>query len=222
MGPGFRRALIILAIFFVELVSAGSFDDFFSAIRRDNPSKLIELALRGFDMNTRDESSEPPLIMALKLDAIKSANFLASAPSLDINSTNPAGENALMIGALRGHVSVVEILIDRKVQVNKPGWTPLHYAATNKGDVAPRLVRLMLEHHAYIDAASPNGTTPLMMAAQYGHRDVVKLLLEEGADPSLRNQQGLGAIEFALRADRPDVAERIAAAIRARQPRGTW
>ena len=161
-------------------------------------------------------------MMALKLDAIKAATFLADYPGLDVNAMNPSGENALMIAALRGHRSVVEILIKRKAQVNKPGWTPLHYAATNNGTHAPAMVRLMLDRYAYIDAASPNGTTPLMMAAQYGHRDVVKLLLEEGADPSIRNQQGLGAIEFALRADRHDVAERVASAIRARQPRGTW
>jgi len=39
---------------------------------------------------------------------------------------------------------------------------------------------LLLDEHAYIDAASPNGTTPLMMAAHYGTPSAVKLLLEAG------------------------------------------
>ncbi len=34
-----------------------------------------------------------------------------------------------------------------------------------------------------IDAASPNGTTPLMMAAQHGSAEMVKLLLDEGGGP---------------------------------------
>ena len=84
------------------------------------------------------------------------------------------------------------------------------------------MVRLLLEHHAYIDAESPNGTTPLMMAAHYGDPGVVKLLLEEGADPMLRNQQGLTAIDFAHRANRAESAEIIAAFVRARQPKGKW
>ena len=85
------------------------------------------------------------------------------------------------------------------------------------------IVALLLEHHAYIDAASPNGSTPLMMAAQYGTREVVKLLVDEGAGPGLKNQLGLGAADFALRAERPELVEAIAAAVRRRAPnRGKW
>lgn len=84
------------------------------------------------------------------------------------------------------------------------------------------MARLLLEHHAYIDAESPNKTTPLMMAAQYGQFEVLELLLEEGADASLRNQQGLNAIDFARRAGREAAARRIAEAVRAAQPTGRW
>jgi ankyrin repeat protein len=84
------------------------------------------------------------------------------------------------------------------------------------------MVRLLLKHHAYIDAESPNRTTPLMMAAHYGNPGVVKLLLEEGADPLLRNQKGLSAIDFARGANRAEAAEIIAAFVRAKQPRGRW
>jgi ankyrin repeat protein len=61
-----------------------------------------------------------------------------------------------------------------------------------------------------------------MMAAHYGHPTVVRILLEEGADPMARNEQGLTAIDFAHRAGRADMAELIAAFVRQRQPRGTW
>ena len=56
----------------------------------------------------------------------------------------------------------------------------------------------LLDHSAYIDAESPNGTTPLMMAARYGSPEAVKLLIQEGADPTLFNQLGLTAKDFAL------------------------
>jgi ankyrin repeat protein len=71
------------------------------------------------------------------------------------------------------------------------------------------VVDALLAHHAYIDAESPNGTTPLMMAAQYGVESVVVSLLEAGADASLRNEQGLSALDFARRADRPDIVLRL-------------
>ncbi len=222
LGPGLRRVFLLLLLAWSSGSLAGSFEDFFKAIRRDNASQLIALALRGFDMNTRDETSEVPLILALKLDSLKAAEFLASELSVDVNARNSADENALMVAVLRGHRSIVDILLERKAHVNKPGWTPLHYAATNDSEQGPKLVSLLLEHHAYIDAASPNGTTPLMMAARYGDQRSVQILLDAGADPSLRNHQGLNAIDFAQLVDRPKVVAAIADAIRATRPKGGW
>ncbi|PKO35981.1 MAG: hypothetical protein CVU33_20800, partial [Betaproteobacteria bacterium HGW-Betaproteobacteria-6] len=110
-------------------------------------------------------------------------------------------------------------LIALDADVNKPGWAPLHYAATH-GHLD--VMRLLLENHAYIDAESPNGSTPLMMAAGYGTPEAVKLLLEEGADPMLKNQLGLTAIDFANRASRAESAALIGAFVRGKQPKGQW
>jgi uncharacterized protein len=124
-----------------------------------------------------------------------------------------------MIAALKGYQEQVRKLIARDADVNKTGWTPLHYAAT-AGNV--EMIALLLDENAYIDAESPNKTTPLMMAAMYGSTPAVRALLEAGADPTLRNQLGMSAVDFAQRGKRPDAAELIAAAIRNRQPRGKW
>jgi uncharacterized protein len=124
-----------------------------------------------------------------------------------------------MLAALHGLLPECEKLIALGADVNKPGWAPLHYAAT-RGHVA--VMALLLEENAYIDAASPNGTTPLMMAAHYGTPSAVKLLLEAGADPMLKNQLGLTAMDFAHRANQFDSAAILGAFIRGRQPKGVW
>jgi ankyrin repeat protein len=56
-----------------------------------------------------------------------------------------------------------------------------------------------------------------MMAAMYGTVDAVKVLLEAGADPLLKNRQGLTAIDFASQVQRDDVIRAIAAAVRAQK-----
>jgi ankyrin repeat protein len=124
-----------------------------------------------------------------------------------------------MLAALHGLLPECQTLIRLGADVNKPGWAPLHYAAT-RGHLA--VMSLLLDEHAYIDAASPNGTTPLMMAAHYGSPSAVKLLLEADADPTLKNNLGLNAFDFAQRHNRLESAAIISAFIRGRQPKGVW
>lgn len=220
--PGLGRVFSLGLLSVAAWAHAGSFEDFFKALRNDNASQLQALAYRGFDLNTRDESGAPPLLIALKNDASKAVDFLIRQKQQDLDAVNSADENALMLAALKGQLAVVQQLLAREAQVNKPGWTPLHYAATHKGEASAAIVALLLEHHAYVDAESPNKSTPLMMAARYGDAQVVKLLLEAGADPSTRNQQGLSAIDFANSVSRTDIANLIAKAVRASAPKGSW
>lgn len=221
-----RRFVASLAVPVAALAlgaQAGSFDDFFTAIRRDDGAAITALLRRGFDPNTRDVNGQIGLVLALQLGSLQAAQPLLAARNLDVQAKNRAGETALMMAALKGHAAAVQALLARDADVNQTGWTPLHYAASGPQAGQEAIIALLLEHHAYIDAASPNGTTPLMMAAQYGAAENVQRLLDEGADPSLKNQLGLTAVDFALRAQRKDLAEKIVAAIRQRQPnRGKW
>ncbi|MCZ2406965.1 MAG: ankyrin repeat domain-containing protein [Burkholderiales bacterium] len=222
-APLARRALLLLALAGSLPARAGSYEDFFAAIARDDAGTIAALLQRGFDPNTRDPKGQPGLILALQAGALKAFDALMQARDLQVEARNAQGESALMMAALRGHVQAVRALIARDADVNKPGWTPLHYAATGTTPQQTEIIALLLEHHAYIDAASPNGTTPLMMAVHYGTREAAELLLREGADPALRNQLRLSAADFALRAGRQDMVELVAAAIRRRQPqRGRW
>lgn len=216
----YLKKLFLLFVFAVNIsANAGSYDDFFVAIKQDNAAEVAALLRRGFDPNTRDPKGLPGLFLAVREPSPKVAQVLIDWPQTNVEIRTAEDESPLMMAAIKGHVDLAKRLIARNADVNKTGWTPLHYAAT-RGHL--ELMRLFLDHHAYIDAESPNGTTPLMMAAHYGSLEAVKLLLEEGADPSLKNQLGLTAIDFAHRASRKDAAEQIAAAIRAKLPKGTW
>ncbi len=78
-------------------------------------------------------------------------------------------------------------------------------------------MKLLLDHSAYVDAGSPNGTTPLMMAARGGHVSTVKLLLDNGADLTVKNQIGLTALDFAKTYKEPDVVEGLTARLQQMQ-----
>lgn len=134
--------------------------------------------------------------------------MLLESPQTNVELRNAKDESPLMLAAIKGQQDLVTQLIKRDADINKPGWTPLHYAATG-GHLA--IMKQLLDNFAFIDAQSPNGTTPLMMAAMYGSTDAVKLLLAEGADVTMKNQLGMTAVDFANRANRSEAAALIAA-----------
>jgi len=214
------KYLLLLVVFIGHIsVHAGSYEDFFSALNRDDAQSISALLQRGFDPNTPNPDGVHGLLLAVRAESWKSVDALLQSPATEVDSRNSADETALMLICLKGQLDLARRLIERGADVNKTGWAPLHYAATNgHGDV----IRLLLEHHAYIDAESPNGTTPLMMAASYGSPVAVKILLEAGADPLIKNQRGLTAIDFAEGAQRRESSELIAAFVRAAQPKGKW
>jgi ankyrin repeat protein len=214
-----KHLLYLFVLIGFSAAQAGSFEDFFTAIKRDNAGDIRALLQRGFDGNTSNEQGQSGLFLAIKDESYKAADALLDWPQIAAETRNRKDESALMIAALAGELDLCQKLIAKGADVNKTGWAPLHYAAT-RGQVA--VMRVLLDNDAYIDAASPNGTTPLMMAARYGTIAAVRLLLDEGADPTLKNQQKLSAIDFAQLASRSEAVAAISAAVRARQPQGSW
>jgi ankyrin repeat protein len=186
-----------------SLSNAGSYDDFIAAVTFDQPATIERLLARGFDPNTPNEKGVPGILVALQSESTKSAMLLAKHPKTNLNVNNSVNETPLMLAAINNQLDLAKVLISRGADVNRPGWTPLHYAAA-KGH--REMMRLLLENEAYIDSESANGTTPLMMAAYYAQPLAVKLLLEEGADPTLLNAANASALDMALSQDRQQSA----------------
>jgi uncharacterized protein len=201
----------------VSSVLAGAYEDFFKTTLNDDARTVEQLLARGFDVNSRDEKGQNLLYLSLRDGAPKVAAVLIGHPELRIDLANSAGETPLMMAALRDQDGLVTRMLDRGARIDgavesgQPGWTPLHYAAASPGAKA---LQVLLARGARIDARSPNGTTPLMMAAQYGTEDAVNLLLKQGADAKLRNDLNLGPADFAQRGAREALARRLAEAAR--------
>jgi ankyrin repeat protein len=212
---GFAFALSL----FASPVWAGVYDDYFHAIKTDDTRMLTTLLLRGMDPNTVGPDGLPGLVLAARDGSLKSASLLLSQNKTKIEARSLQDESALMMASLNGYEELAKALIAKGADVNKTGWTPLHYAAT-KGHI--RIIKLLLEKFAYIDAESPNKSTPLMMAAMYGTFDSLKLLIDEGADVLLKNDLNLTALDFARQANRSDSAALLLKAVEAKRPKGSW
>ncbi len=194
-----KLAIYIIVAFGVSISHAGSYEDFFAAVKLDDARTVQTLLARGFDPNSRDEQGQAALYLSLREGNFKVAEVLMAQPQLAIDAANTVRETPLMMAALKGHTAWVRRLVERGAQVQREGWSPLLYAATGPATDA---VQLLLDKGALIDAPSPRGDTPLMMAARFGAESSVGLLLVRGANRSLRNDRQQTVVEVAKAAGR--------------------
>lgn len=223
IGPDHGRRRFMAAALATEfgrlfepwLPQRGSYDEWFNAIRLDDTRRVKALLDRGFDPATIEpERYDSGLILAIRHKSPKVFHLLLSTPGVEIDARSRNGDTALMIAAWQSDTASALALIEKGAEINRPGWTALHYAAAS-GNVP--ILRRLLEEAAFIDAESPNRTTPVMMAARGGHAEAVRLLLDEGADVTLKNELGLSAADFARAQGHAELARQLDVLLRQRQ-----
>uniref|UniRef100_A0A8B9P9X3 Ankyrin repeat and sterile alpha motif domain containing 1A n=1 Tax=Apteryx owenii TaxID=8824 RepID=A0A8B9P9X3_APTOW len=151
----------------------------------------------------------------------------------NVNCVDSTGYTPLHHAALNGHKDVVEVLLRNDALTNVAdckGCYPLHLAAW-KGDAD--IVKLLIhqgpshtkvnEQNAleikelkkygpfdpYINAKNNDNETALHCAAQYGHTEVVKVLLEELTDPTMRNNKFETPLDLAALYGRLEVVKML-------------
>ncbi|ALM83096.1 ankyrin repeat domain-containing protein [Bordetella sp. N] len=187
----------------VPPAQAASAADAWIYVVNDNADQMKALLASGWDPNQKNRG-QPALMQAVRDGAWNVFDVLAADRRTDVNAANGSDETALMYLALKGEIKRAQALMARGAQVNRLGWTPLHYAAST-GQVA--MAKLLLSKQAIVNAPGPDGTTPLMMAGRSGNQQMAQLLLDAGADPTNRSLAGLDAAAWARSAKQDDLAQ---------------
>jgi ankyrin repeat protein len=180
-------------------------DRFYKSIELDDVDEIKKDEYKQYLIsNTKSKYGNSALVYAIQENSQKVFTYLSQSTDLNINNVNNSGENPLMMAAFKGNAKLVKFLLEnRKAEVNKDGWSPIHYAVI-RGDL--EVVNSLINAGAEVDALSPNESTPLMYACRYGHIRVVKLLLDKGADLSAVNNQDLTPIDFARMYNQNEIA----------------
>lgn len=208
--PSLRIALQTLVTVHFFLFGAAAHADvyqrFFTAVGFDDGKTVAALLARGFDPNSPSEKGEPALVTAIRDGHLEVVEALMRHADLKVDLPNVNNETALMMASLRGRTSLAQRLIDKGAAVNRPGWSPILYAASG-GNVAT--LQVLLKAGADIHARNPAGSTALIMAARFGAEDVVWALVAAGADPRERNPGGQDAVAAARWAGREALADAL-------------
>lgn len=120
-----------------------------------------------------------------------------------LDATAPDGFTPLGLAAFFGQVDVLTWLLTEGADPNKPAENemavyPINSAAAHREKTAASMmVSLLVAQDAEVNVAQHGGWTPLHQAASHGDMQMVKFLLESGADPSLESDDGRTAADMA-------------------------
>lgn len=106
-----------------------------------------------------------------------------------------------------GAIDRVREILDLGVAVNCRDifqWTPLIIASNYDRS---KVVALLLDRGADVDAVSTSGSSALLQASSHGHLDVVHILVARGANIHLRNRGGSSSLVVAAMHERLPVCE---------------
>jgi ankyrin repeat protein len=131
-----------------------------------------------------------------------------------VSGRSPDGFTALHLAVFFGHPETARLLLDTGSDVtarttNALDNQPLHAAAAGEKTRRLECVRMLLEAGAPVNERQSGGSTPLMSSAQNGDGPVLDLLLERGADPSLKDDEGRTAADHADSAGHDVIAGRL-------------
>ena len=158
------------------------------AVRNGDAAGVRELLGRDADVNVRQGDGATPLHWAAHLDDLETAGLLIRAGAA-VDATNDLGATPLWVAATAGSAAMVASLLEARADPNlapDTGGAPLMIAA-RQGNVAA--VRSLLAHGADVNVKEgAQGQTALMWAVARRHPEVVRVLLDAGADLHARTK----------------------------------
>ncbi len=170
---------------------------FLEAARQGDLVALEKLLARGVSIQSKDDLGRSALLLAARdAGSLEVVRFLR-AKGAAIDTPDLGGRAALSWAAGEGRLEIVRELasaqLDRR---DDDGRTPCFHAVLgNHRDV----VVFLLDAGADVNAADRFRDTPLMLACTKGYGGLAALLLERGADPSLKDQEGRTARDRAAK-----------------------
>jgi len=169
----------------------------FEAIGKGDSAKVRELLAGGVDPNARSRTY-PALVLAYFANRPESPAIIAALLKAGADSSAVASDRkaAPQWAVEQPKLELLDAFLDNGVS---PDWKnrnqeSLLGIASAYGH-APLVMRL-LERGAKINAQDDEGFTPLMNACQNRHVEVVRVLVEKGADKSIQNRYGDSALSL--------------------------
>lgn len=154
------------------------------------------------DASQKDGDLDQALIDAIKTDDKDKVEGLIEHKA-NVNAKNEYGYSALHSAVARGNAGLVDLLLKAGADVNDNdnfyGTSPLQWAV--QLEEIPEITHILIKSGANVNAVDKHNQTPLYMAVGLKRVDIVKELLNAGANPSIKSKSGRSPIDAARTAE---------------------
>uniref|UniRef100_A0A1A8VCX1 Uncharacterized protein n=1 Tax=Nothobranchius furzeri TaxID=105023 RepID=A0A1A8VCX1_NOTFU len=170
-----------------------------SAAFLEGHADVAELLMkRGADTDVRDAEGRPLLYLLVLNNCLDMAALLIEKGGVPLESRDSEGRTALHVASWQGNVEIVGLLLNHGANPNTQdaeGRPPIHSVAwTGHVTMGHRLLEASAVN---IDLACHQGATALSIASQEGHSNIVRMLLEKGANPNHIDKYGRSPVKVA-------------------------
>jgi len=183
------------------------------ALSQRHAAVAEELIRGGADVNAGSKSDFTPMMFAAQQGDVDSIRILLKAGA-KLNGFEAGTVTPLIIASAMNHVAAVDLLLDNGADPNTVDWRSYsalllvvrdsHYGLDlARKDKVLAIVKSLLAHGANpnirlkqpkaitANDVSLDGATPILLAAEVNNTEVVKALLDAGADPRITTEQGM-------------------------------
>lgn len=170
--------------------------------------KVIEELIKNLadlktNLDTYNEDGRTPLYVAIWRGNVEAVKLLIKYGA-SINDNYERNRTPLHIAVGRKQLEIVKLLIKSGANVNaktknhgKDDLTPMHLAIFAN---TPEFIELLADHGATInERESTEGHTPLLFAALYGNKSIIRTLIDKGRNIEDTDNNGRTALFLAVR-----------------------
>jgi ankyrin repeat protein len=202
-----KKAALGVAFFVGCAMTAGAEGgparDLLDAAAKGDTVAVVRSLKAGVNIDLRDDEGRTPLLVAIHNNRVGVARLLVDAGA-DVNAKDAISDTPFLYAGAEGRIEILKMILGAGANLkdtNRYGGTALIPAAHHGH---PEAVRLLLEAGVAPDHVNKLGWTALLEAIVLGdggpvHTEIVKLLVDGGADVNIPDKDGVTPLTHAKR-----------------------
>ncbi|MBQ2883777.1 MAG: ankyrin repeat domain-containing protein [Alphaproteobacteria bacterium] len=164
----------------------------------NNTEGIKYLIDSGADLYTHCMPQQEALFVAVENNVNPSVIETLIVNNTNLMHTDSYGNNALMLAAVKNpNPEILKILIEYGLDINEKndnGFDALTLASFNNSKLS--IIETLIDYQANVNSTDPQGHTPLMAASLNGNDEIMRYLIQRGANASATDKNGLTVLDF--------------------------